>query len=275
MRGAMLAALAALCADRADAVPRIVSTNPCADAVLVAVADPRSIAAISHYSHDPRASSIPIETARRYPASRGTAEALVALRPSLVIGDTLMAPATVQALARLGIPLIRLPVPESLAESRTQVMVVANAAGRPKHGAALNARIDAAVAAARIERLPRLTALIWQGGGLVLGTGTLADELLRLTGFANHAPAYGFGKWGVLPLERLVADPPQVLLVGGDADGAASAGDRLFSHPAVTTLEKRIAVRPLPSRLLRCGGPSIIPAVRHMAAQRRLLEKMK
>ena len=42
---------------------RIVSTNPCVDAILMQVADPADIVAISHYSHDPRASSIAIAQA--------------------------------------------------------------------------------------------------------------------------------------------------------------------------------------------------------------------
>ena len=37
--------------------PTIVSLNPCTDAILAEVADPAQLLAISHYSHDPRATS--------------------------------------------------------------------------------------------------------------------------------------------------------------------------------------------------------------------------
>ena len=49
--------------------PTIVSLNPCADAILAEVADPAQLLAISHYSHDPRATSMPLAQARRFRAT--------------------------------------------------------------------------------------------------------------------------------------------------------------------------------------------------------------
>ena len=54
--------------------PLIVSLNPCSDAVLAQVADRDQIAAISHYSQDPRATSMDLRLARSLPANGGTAE---------------------------------------------------------------------------------------------------------------------------------------------------------------------------------------------------------
>ena len=250
------------------AAQRIASTNPCADSILMEVADPRQIVAISHYSQDPRSSSISRAQAQRFRSTSGTAEELVALRPSMVIADTLMAPATVQALRRMGIPLVQLPVPESFAQNRAQVAVIAAAVGHPERGTALNRRIDAAVAATRVTRGTAIPILLWQGSGLVLGTGTLADALIRNLGFTNRSPDYGFGKWGMLSLESLIANPPELLLLGGpDAD--AGGGDRLLDHPALRALKHRIAIEHVSSRLFRCGGPSIIAATERLAKVRR------
>ena len=52
--------------------PTIVSLNPCTDAILAEVAEPAQLLAISHYSHDPQASSMPMAQARRWPATGGT-----------------------------------------------------------------------------------------------------------------------------------------------------------------------------------------------------------
>ena len=57
---------------------RIVSTNPCADAMLVELVSPDRIAAISHYSQDPAATSMPIEVANRFATTAGTAEEVIA-----------------------------------------------------------------------------------------------------------------------------------------------------------------------------------------------------
>ena len=52
---------------------RVVSINPCVDAVLREVADPAQILAISDYSQDPRVTSVPLDWARRFTATSGTA----------------------------------------------------------------------------------------------------------------------------------------------------------------------------------------------------------
>lgn len=264
---AFLLAIATLAAPAA--ARRIVSTNPCVDAILTQVADPRDIAAISNYSHDPRSSSISNAVARRFRGNGGSAEELIALRPDVVIADTLMPPATVQALKRLGIALVQLPEPRSVAESRAQVERIAAMAGHTDRGAALSAAIGRAVAAGRGKGEAPVSTLIWQGSGLVLGTGTLADALIRNAGFVNHSPAYGFGQWGVISIEGLVANPPALILLGGADADAGSAGERMLGHPALRALGGRIMVRPFPSRLFRCGGPTIIRTAAALADVRR------
>ncbi len=251
---------------QAAAPERIVSINPCVDAILMHVADPGQIAGISHYSRDPRASSISVSQAARFKATSGTAEEVVALAPTLVIAGAHVAPATIAALKRMNIALLQLGVPETIAQSRDQISQIAAAAGHPERGARLNAGIAAALAAGRVAG-PPVPALIWQGGGLVPGNDTLASELLRTTGFRNLSHEYGLKTWDVLPLEYLVARAPRVLFSVGDARGA----DRMLGHPALKRMAGHIAIRPFPERLLRCGGPTIIDAVAALASARRSL----
>lgn len=251
----------------ASARPRVVSINPCVDAVLMQVAEPGQIAAISHYSHDPRATSIPLDQARRFAATSGTAEEVVAQAPDIVIAGAHVAPATIAALHRMHIRLVQIGVPESIAESEEQIRTIAAAVHQRQRGERLVARIDAAVRAASAQQGPTPAALIWQGGGLVPGEGTLASELLSRTGYRNMSPAYGLKRWDVLPLEHLVARPPQVLL----SVGAEDSSDRMLRHPVLAKLRRQTAVRRYPERLLHCGGPTIIDAVSHLARIRRAL----
>ncbi len=244
---------------------RVVSINPCVDAVLMRVADRRQIAAISHYSQDPRASSIPLDVARRFRATSGTAEEVIALSPDLVIAGSHVSPATIAALARLGIPVVQIGVPDSISDSVAQVRQIAAAVGHSDRGARLTGAIEGAVAA-HPPGAP-VPALIWQGGGLVPGAGTLPDDVLRAAGFRNMSADYGLQRWDVLPLEPLVARPPRVLLSVGRADQA----DRMLSHPVLRALGGRVAMRAYPERLLQCGGPTIIEAANRLAAIRRSL----
>jgi iron complex transport system substrate-binding protein len=259
--------LAPLLAMPAAAAPaRIVSVNPCVDAILVEVADARQIAGISHYSQDPRATSMALATAARFKATSGTAEEIVALAPDLVLSGSHVAPATVAALRRQGVPLVEIGIAETIAQSRAQIRTIARATGHPERGEALVARIDAAVAAAAFPGTP-VAALIWAGGGLVPGTATLADDLLHTSGFRNLSADYGLQKWDVLPLERLVARPPRLLLTTSDSP----RDDRMLGHPVLRPLAGRIALRAFPERLLNCGGPTIIAALGRLAAVRKSL----
>ncbi len=242
--------------------PRIVSINPCIDAVLMRVADPSQIAAISHYSQDVRATSIPVALANRFKATSGTAEEVVALRPDLVLSGAHVAPSTIAALKRMNIALVQYPVPETVAESVTQVRDIAAKTGHAARGEALAAGIAAAATPVRGAAVP---ALIWQGGGLVPGTGTLADDLLTRAAFRNMSAVYGLKQWDVLPLEYLIAKPPRVLFSVGAAE---VGGDRMTSHRAVRDLTKHIVVAPYPTRLLSCGGPTIIDAMRVLKSTR-------
>ena len=254
-----LAALIALAASPVAASPRIVSINPCIDAVLVRVANAAQIAAISHYSKDPSATSIPLAVAAHFKATSGTAEEVVALQPDIVIAGEHVALSTQAALARLGVRLVRYKVPATIAESAAQVRSIAALVGHAGRGDALAATIDKA--AVRDLR-PPIPALIWQGGGLVPGAGTLADDLLRTAGFRNVSASYGLQQWDVLPLEYLVAKPPAVLFARNDASGR----DRMLSHPILRRLASRVV--DFPQRLLFCGGPAIPEALARLRAAR-------
>ena len=254
--------------DAGQGPPTIVSLNPCTDAILAEVADPSQILAISHYSHDPAASSMDLAAAQRFPAVSGTVEEVLALRPDVVVGGTFMAPATVAALNRLGMRLEQVGIARSVPESAAQITRLAAVAGHPDRGRALIARIEAALAANRAPPgQPPVAALVWQAGGIVPGDQTLIADLLRRTGFANAAAARGLDQADLLPLESVIAAPPALIFTAGNGQGE---DDRLLRHPA---LGKLTAIRrePLDPALLWCGGPTIVPAAERLGAVRRAL----
>jgi iron complex transport system substrate-binding protein len=251
---------------------RIVSMNPCVDTILMEVAAPHQIAAISHYSQDARATSVPLEWAMRYPIVSGAAEDVIAAQPDLVIAGPHVSIQTIAALKRLGIPLMQLSVAETVDESKAQISDIAKRIGKVRQGVALNARIDKAIANAHTNS-PPISALIWQGSGLVPGKGTLADELLARSGFRNLSSTLGLEKWDILPIEGLLSGPPAVLMAGQANMGAGNAdANRMLSHPVLRNIGARIQVAHYPSNLLHCGGPIIIKSVARLADIRRSLE---
>lgn len=244
-------------------IPTIVSLNPCADAILAEVTQPGQLLALSHYSADPRAASIDPAKARQYPTTRGTLEEVLALRPDVVVDSTFVPPATAAAYQRLGLRLSALGIASTVEESRAQIRALAALAGNPAKGEALIARIDATLAeTAPAPGTRAIPALVWEPGGIVPGDSTLIADLLRRTGFANFAAARGLGQADQLPLERVLADPPRVILAAGS--------DRALRHPVLTHLTGT-ARASLDPRLLYCAGPTIIPAAKRLAEVRRSL----
>ncbi len=235
--------------------------NPCIDAILFQVADPAQIVAVSHYSQDPRSSSVDVARARRYPAIHDTAEEAIALRPDIVLVGPHVAPATQAAIRAAGVRIVSIGVPASLSEGIAQVREVGAVAGHAERGESLARRIETSLSEARpplgAEPVP---AIIRQGDGLVPGQGTLADELLAQTGFRNMASTFGLAQWDILPLERLAMDPPRVVLT----DKARGGG-----LPRLPRDGEGSAVAHFPAQLLQCAGPNLIEAAGRLKAIRR------
>lgn len=271
MRGAVLlllslAGCSALARPEEPRQPTFVSLNPCTDAILAEVADPRQVLALSHYSRSSASSSMDLGTARRFAAVGDGVEEVLALRPDWVVSGNFMAPATARAYRRLGFGLELMPIAASVEDSKAQVRRLAALAGHPERGEALVARIDAALAAAAPPPgAAPVSAVIWQSGGIVPGEGTLIADLMRRTGLANHSAARGLGQAEQLPLEEMLADPPRLILAAGDVHAGE---DRMLAHPALARLPGTTRARFDPS-LLWCGGPTIPRAAERLAAVRR------
>lgn len=231
----------------AEQGPTIVSLNPCLDAILVEVAAPQQLLALSHYSRDPGSSSIPPDIAARFAVTGGTAEEVIALAPDLVLASSFLPQPTRSALERAGLTVETFGSPTTVDESIAQVRAVARLAERGPEGEALVQEMRRA--AEPVADARPVPTLLWQPGGIVPGEATLVAELLRAKSYANHAAAMGLGQADFAALETVLADPPELLLVAGD-----SAAQR---HPLLARLEAT-QVELLDPRLLFCGGRSVV-----------------
>lgn len=270
-RRATIAGAAALgLAGAAPARPRrIVSLNPCLDAILLSVADPSQVAALSHYSHQPMSSSAG-PTAQRFPITYESAEEVIALSPDLVLASGHSSLATRSTLKQLHIAVEQFSTPSNIAESLGQVRRIAELCGHADRGLAEIARIDAALAAAAPPPGARpLRALVFQRNGFSSGPHTLMDELLRRTGFRNAAVDYGARRSTDISLDNVVADPPDVLLSGETLPGAPTWGERVMQHPALRRLHGRMRIVRFPERLMYCGGPNLVESATRLAQARK------
>jgi iron complex transport system substrate-binding protein len=233
---------------------QVVSMNPCVDAVLLAVADPGQIAGISHWSHERQSASAPLAVARRFPAHGGTAEEVISLRPDLVFVTPFTPLATRATFSRLGIATVSVGVPADIGESLAQVRVIADAVGQGRRGVMLVDEVARALAASK--RRGARPALMRMSGGFVPGPGSLSEALMAHAGLRSVAADHGLKGAGRIGLEALALDPPPLIITDVPA--------------AVPSLLARqgVKVAAFDRRLLNCGGPSLAPAARRLAAIR-------
>lgn len=252
--------------------PTIVSLNPCSDAILAEVASPGQLLAISHFSHDPAASSMGVAAAGRFRSVSGSVEEIAQLSPDVVVADVFLPATTTQGLRDLGIRVVSINIATSIAASTAQVRELAAVAQERAAGERMVARIEQALAAAAppAHDAPVPT-IVWESGGIVAGDQTLIADLLHRTGFANIAAAKGLGQADYLPLEAMLADPPRVILATGND---VAQEDRLLAHPALAGLRetRRFA---FDTALLWCGGPTVVRAAERLSAIRMSLSPPK
>ena len=267
-RREVVAGALAMTAGASPPPKRIVSLNSCLDAMLVHLADRGQIAALSHYAREEHGSTVAAQ-AKTLPYTWESAEEVIDLMPDLVLASQHSALATRNALKRLDVPVQRFKVPKSIDESLEQVRKLARMVGHPDRGEALVGRIEAAIKAATpAPGARRLSALIYQPNGFAAGPGTLVDEMMDHAGFDNVARRFGLKTWGNVGLERLLADPPRVLLVGVPGSGARSWADRVMTHPALKAVSGRMRQVRVPEKLLYCGGPVLVETAAAMARAR-------
>lgn len=266
---------------------RVVSLNLCADQLLVLLASER-VAALSTLSRDPALSHVAARAAA-LPQVRADAEAVLRLRPGLVLAGRYGAQSTVASLERRGVPVLRLDLPAGFDAIRVQVREVAAALGVPGRGEALIRDMDARLAALPRGQAPPGSPTA--GGQAAHGPDGPGPAATAPTAHdptdpahATHAPprapqapprallwgargwasgpgtlgdavlrAAGFenaGAGGVVGLETLLSRPPD-LLVTAEAPAFPSLATELLRHPAVAGLPRRT----VPPALLICAGP--------------------
>jgi iron complex transport system substrate-binding protein len=255
---------------RAEKPQRIVSLTVCTDQLLLDLVDRDRIAAVSYLAVDPTLSA-KVEEARGLKGVRGMAEEILALQPDLVIAQEYSTTATVDMLRRLGYRVVLVPLATDFEGLRRAIRLIGGAVGEEERAEVLIADFDARLAAARPQGPERPRALAYQVNSLTFGPGSLVDAALIAAGFHNMARDRGLGPGGRLPLESLVADPPDLLVLANSPEEFRSTvGDNL-RHPAFAHMMSQLPYMQLPMSMWLCATPSIADAVDELGAKRRAL----
>jgi iron complex transport system substrate-binding protein len=225
----------------AHAADRVVSLNLCTDQMLVLLA-PEKVTALSSLARDPALSFV-AQQAAQLPTVRASAEAVLALRPDLVLAAPFGAQTTLALLEQEGTPVLRVDLPQDFAGIRKQTHSLGNALGVPQRADALLDAMDAALGQPPHPPHP-IRALVWEPRGFTAGPGTLMDAVLQMAGLTNASDGRRIG------LEALLREPPDLLVVPA-APEFPSLATELMDHPTLAGLRRRT----FPPPLAICAGP--------------------
>jgi iron complex transport system substrate-binding protein len=262
---------------KADKPQRIVSLNLCVDQIILDLLPHERIAGLSFLAADPSMSMMSREAEGRRTV-RGSAEEILALDPDLILAGEYTTPATVDLLRRLGRRIEIIPMASSFDGIRAVVTLLGRLTGEPDRAAALIGAFDDRLREVKARAVvrspgPRPRAVAMQVNSLASGEGSLVDEVLEQAGFENIARTEKLGPAGRLPLESLIADPPDVIVrANSAADFRTVLADNL-RHPAFRALASSRPSVSIPMNEWLCGTPRIIEAVERLAAAREELHR--
>jgi iron complex transport system substrate-binding protein len=262
---ALLLAAVPLAAAAAGPLPRVMSTNLCADVLLLSLADPAQIVSVSLKSQDPARSSLAARAAH-FAANSGSAEEVIAARPDVVLASRRWQARHQQALfARHGIAIVTVPFPNDWDGIFASTRKVGEAIGRGAAAEALVGEVQARLAALQGDA-PRPSALYLRPNGGTAGAGTHVDAVLQAAGLANHAAANGRQGWGRAALEEVVANPPELLVTSQMVHDGAYARAGLSRHPQMREVAATRPTLALTHNDWGCSNWQLVEAAEELAA---------
>jgi len=214
---------------------RVASAILAGDEMLAGLVSPSRVVGVTDIVDDPGISNVADHYPDEIPRIRAEIEALLALRPDLVLVSTHSDAIGVRMLLTAGVAVARFAAFDSFDEVARNLHLLGEILGVP--GAARNrvAEMHQRLAAVReaVALRPRPRVLYYSLSGSTGGPGTLTDEMIQLAGGYNLVRETGISGYQRITRELAIALQPEVVILsdwsgGGDASGA----EQLSTDPA-------------------------------------------
>ena len=265
MRLILTAVIFALCAAPAAALPRVMSLNLCADPYLMAFADKAQIVALTPLSRDARLSAN-AAAAENFPVSDGQIEAIIELKPDLVIVSSWSDPMRNALIKRLGFELLTLDAAQNYTAARDEIITLGKAIGREAQARAYLQNLDAALAALqKLTHAPKVLPL--QRRNLTVGQGHILDDILSRAGAVNLGRDTSDSPMRRVSLESALAVQADFILVNETDEMPDSRGMEFITHPALARAYPATRRLHIDNNLLVCAGASTPRAVAALISQ--------
>jgi len=258
---------------------RIVSLAVYLDEFLVDLVPASRIAALSVFSTDPQVSNVVAKANLIKHHIDFSVEAVLALKPDLVLLADWSDLSKIQRLRELGVPVWQSATPLNLSSVEALETKLAGLVGEEATGAALIkrmhdrlAKVDHAVAA--LPPAQRLHIVDWGSYGTASGTKTSWDQVVTRAGFINAVAGFPTDHFGQVALskEGLITLNPDVLVLPSwaynDPKGPEIFLNKIQSDPAYTVLRARNNGRiiQIPEPLRQVTSPYMVDAIEYLLA---------
>lgn len=228
---------------------RIVSQTVGTDELLLALAEPDQIAALSHLAHDADFSAV-ADQAKAYPQLvSGDSETILKYRPTLVLGADFSRVELLQQVENAGVRVIRFTRYESLEDSYANLRRLARELGPRAERKAEQIIAGCETRVAQLQRQlagrERVRVIAPSTYGVIGGAGTTFQDLCDHAGAENLAATLG-GLVGheAPPIEQMLTWPiEKVVLAGGTVEEAMRPYEKLPPYPFMEAIrERRVAL---------------------------------
>jgi iron complex transport system substrate-binding protein len=257
---------------------RIVSLTLPSDEVLLSLVGPERLLAVTTYAADPGVSNVAGQVAGRLRTLTSNVEAVVDLRPDLVIVANWSDPRTVSQLRAAGVPVYLMGSGLTVESIEQKILRLGLLTDESSRAADLVADMEARLTAvrARVSRVAaadRLRVMDYSNWGTSQGRGSSWDDIVALAGLVNAVGDRVSDEWGQVPLAResLLEIEPDILVVPGWIDGDPSGASAFLAgitkDPALRTLQavRDNRVLMMPEHLRSSTSQYIVDAVEWLA----------
>lgn len=256
------------CAHAATPV-RVVSQAVGTDELLVALAEPEQIAALSHISKQAEFSPVS-EQAKDYPSiSAGDSEAILRYKPTLVLFTDYSRAELVANVKKTGVRVIVFDRYATIEDVYANLRLLGKELGREERAEVLIAECQARMArlAEKLKGVKPVRVVNASTYGLLSGAGTTFQDLCDHAGAENLATTLG-GMKGVAPenSEKMLVWPIDAVVLGGEGTAeealAPLRGILPYRHIAAVKAGRAVV---LPSALLASVSHHRIEAYERLA----------
>ncbi len=199
-------------------------------------------------------------------------EAILALKPDLVLASELNSPDLVASLEKLGLTIYSLSNPKTFEGLYKNLEIVAQLTGHEKEAAALNKSLKARVALVdeKIKLVASRPIVFFELDATdplapwTAGPGTFVDQLIVRAGGINIGSKLE-GDWAQISSENLVVANPQIILLGDALYGITVESVKARPGWDVISAVKNDAIYPFNPDLATRPGPRLVEALEQMA----------